>query len=138
MSPVIRAKSGRRNELQLLTRDEFNAFCGALPHTTHVVQWGNSDVWKIGGKVFTVGGTGKGEPGYSMSFKTSEIGFEVLRDKPGCRPAPYLASRGMKWIQRLTGEAVSDEEVKEHIEYSYRLVAKGLTKKLQKELGFLD
>jgi len=27
-----------------MTRDEFNAFCAALPQTTHVVQWGNADV----------------------------------------------------------------------------------------------
>jgi len=27
-----------------MTLDEFNGFCGALPHTTHVVQWGGADV----------------------------------------------------------------------------------------------
>ncbi|EML0122950.1 MmcQ/YjbR family DNA-binding protein, partial [Vibrio cholerae] len=24
---------------------EFNEFCGSFPATSHVVQWGNSDVW---------------------------------------------------------------------------------------------
>ncbi|RMH39991.1 MAG: MmcQ/YjbR family DNA-binding protein, partial [Gammaproteobacteria bacterium] len=27
--------------------EEFNRFCGSLPATTHVVQWHNSDVWKV-------------------------------------------------------------------------------------------
>ncbi|HFG2011216.1 TPA: MmcQ/YjbR family DNA-binding protein, partial [Vibrio cholerae] len=26
---------------------EFNEFCGSFPATSHVVQWGNSDVWKV-------------------------------------------------------------------------------------------
>jgi predicted DNA-binding protein (MmcQ/YjbR family) len=39
-----------------MTRDEFNAFCAALPQTSHVVQWGNADVWKVGGKVFAICG----------------------------------------------------------------------------------
>ena len=32
-----------------MTTDDYNAFCGGLPRTTHVVQWGGADVWKIGG-----------------------------------------------------------------------------------------
>ena len=41
-----------------MNNDEFNAFCGSFPATTHVVQWGNSDVWKVGDTVFAVGGWG--------------------------------------------------------------------------------
>ena len=44
-----------------MTRDEFNAFCGGLPAATHVVQWGGSDVWKVGGKMFAVCGWAEGE-----------------------------------------------------------------------------
>ena len=67
--------------------EEFNQFCGSLPVTTHVVQWGGSDVWKVGGKVFAIGGWNRGcIPGFT--FKVSEIAFEVLREQPGLRPAP--------------------------------------------------
>ncbi|NNE56645.1 MAG: MmcQ/YjbR family DNA-binding protein [Hellea sp.] len=120
-----------------MDRETFNAFCQSLPHSTHVVQWGNSDVWKIGGKVYCVAGWKKidDESQFAVSFKCSEIGFEMLRDTPGCRPAPYLASRGMKWIQRMTDEGVSDIDLKDYIRASYRIVSLGLTKKLQKELG---
>lgn len=139
-----------------MTRDELNSFCAALPHTHHVVQWGGSDVWKVGSadknKVFLVAGwtpdkqearSAEGATGtlhnegadFAVSFHTSEIGFDMLRDAPGCRPAPYLAARGMTWIQRMTDEAVSDSDLKDHIINSHRLMSLKLTKKLQKELG---
>lgn len=120
-----------------MNQTAFNAFCAALPHTTHVVQWGGSDVWKIGGKVFAVAGWNEVDDGsqYSVSFKCSEIGFEMLRDTPGCRPAPYLASRGMPWIQWQTDTGISGDEMLDYVKNSYRLVSLGLTKKLQKELG---
>ena len=38
-----------------MTLAEYNAFCAALPATSHVVQWGGTDVWKVGGKVFALG-----------------------------------------------------------------------------------
>ena len=120
-----------------MNQTQFNAFCAALPHTTHVVQWGGSDVWKIGGKVFAVAGWNEVEDGsqYSVSFKCSQIGFEMLRDTPGCRPAPYLASRGMPWIQWQTDTGISADEMLDYVKNSYRLVSLGLTKKLQRELG---
>jgi len=113
----------------------YNTFCGGLPHTTSVVQWGDATVWKIGGKVFVIGREEGGE--IVCSFKVSDMSFDILKEQPGCQPAPYLASRGMKWIQRFSNETLSDGDLKAYIEASYQLVAAGLTKKLQRELGFL-
>jgi predicted DNA-binding protein (MmcQ/YjbR family) len=117
-----------------VTYDEFNDFCGALPATSHVVQWGGSHVWKVGGKVFAIGGWDTGGEAY-VTFKTGEIAFEMLKDEPGCRPAPYLASRGMKWIQRTDDSSLSDHDLRDYIAQSHRLVAQGLPKKTQKALG---
>ena len=94
----------------------FNTFCGGLPHTTSVIQWGEATV---------------------CSFKVSEMSFDILKEQPGCRGAPHLASRGMKWIQRYNADTLSDDDLKAYLEGSYQLVAAGLTKKLQRELGFL-
>ncbi len=140
-----------------MSPDAFNNFCATLPHTHHVVQWGDADVWKVGApekgknKVFVVGGWRKLQEArseatgnikndtnaYCMSFHCSEIAFEFLKDTPGCRPAPYLASRGMTWIQRYNDQGVSDKDLKDYIENSHRLMAAKLTKTLQRELGFL-
>lgn len=116
-----------------MTRDEYNRFCATLRHATHVVQWGNSDVWKVGGKMFAVCGWNNGAP--AVTFKASDIAFEVLRDTPGIRPAPYLASRGMKWLQNYALPGLPDDELENHIRYSYDMAVARLTKKLRAELG---
>lgn len=116
-----------------MTYDEYNDFCGSLPATSYVVQWGGSHVWKVGGKVFAIGGWEKSDiPAFT--FKTSELNFEILQDQPGFRPAPYMASRGMKWIQQYDIEN-EDEELKYYLKESHRIVSLGLTKKKQRELG---
>ncbi len=112
--------------------DDFNAFCRALRATTHVVQWGGSHVWKVGGKVFAIGGWGDGEPGFT--FKVSDISFEIMQDQPGLRPAPYLASRGMKWIQHYAEPGLPDDDLRDYIRQSHRIVSHGLSKKKQREL----
>ncbi len=116
-----------------MTREEFNQFCAQLPQSTHIVQWGNSDVWKIGGKVFAICGWADGAPAFT--FKVGELAFEILPEREGVRPAPYLASRGMKWLQQYAPNGLDDEELRDHIKLSYELVINGLTKKKRAELG---
>ncbi|NQW00082.1 MAG: MmcQ/YjbR family DNA-binding protein [Rhodospirillales bacterium] len=119
-----------------MTYDDYNSFCRRLPMTTHVVQWGGAHVWKVGGKVFAIGGWGD-DGRVGITFKVSEIAYEVLKDQAGLRPAPYLASRGMKWIQHFGEPGLSDDELRDHIRISHGIVARGLSKKKQRELGLL-
>ncbi|VAV88786.1 Mll3428 protein [hydrothermal vent metagenome] len=119
-----------------MTRDEFNKFCASLTATNHVVQWGNADVWKVGIKVFAICGWNDGRDAFT--FKASQIAFEVLRDHPGIRPAPYLASRGLKWLQVYGQPGLSDPELRDHLVMSYHLAAANLTKKMRRELGVPD
>ncbi len=78
--------------------DEFNAFCGSLPATTYVAQWGNAHVWKVAGKVFAIGGWGENNQ-TAFAFKASDLDFGFLKKSKGYKPAPYFANRGIKWIQ---------------------------------------
>ena len=116
-----------------MTEGEYNAFCGALPATSHVVQWGGAHVWKVGGKVFVIARFDEDEP--SVSFKVSELSFEMLKEQPGLRPAPYLASRGLKWIQHFALPGLTDEELRGYIRQSHLIISRGLSKKRQRELG---
>lgn len=116
-----------------MTQDEFNIFCQALPVTTHVVQWGGADVWKVGGKVFVIARFDETEPRFS--FKAGDTAFEILRMQPGLRPAPYLASRGLKWIQHFEKPGLPDADLKDYLRRSHRMVALGLSKKKRRELG---
>jgi predicted DNA-binding protein (MmcQ/YjbR family) len=118
-----------------MTYKEFNTFCRSLPATTHVVQWGGSHVWKVGGKVFAIGGWREHEP--SFTFKVSDIAYEILKVQPGLRPAPYLASRGLKWIQHFAKPGLSDKTLRDYIRQSHAIVAQGLSKKKQLALGLI-
>ncbi|WP_026608535.1 MmcQ/YjbR family DNA-binding protein [Methylocapsa acidiphila] len=116
-----------------MTYDEYNAFCGALPATSHVVQWGGSHVWKVGGKVFAIGGWDEGAP--RLTFKVSDIAYEMLKEQPGLRPAPYLASRGLKWIQHFEEPGLPDAVLRDYIRESHSIIARGLSRKKRVELG---
>lgn len=117
-----------------MTVAEFNAICGALPHATHLVQWGGGQVWKVGGKIFAVMWEGPG-PNAGITFKPSPLGYEVLSRQPGLRPAPYLASRGIRWVQRVSDESMSDAQLAEHLRESHRLVLAGLPRRLRDALN---
>lgn len=116
-----------------MTLEEYNDFCGSLPKAENVVQWGGAHVWKVGGKMFAVCFQ-KHDP-LQFTFKASEIGYDVMKDMPGLRPAPYMASRGMKWIQHFEAPGLNDNELKEHFEASYEMAIERLTKKKKEELG---
>lgn len=119
-----------------MTRDEFNLFCARLPATSHVVQWGNSDVWKVDTKVFAICGLADGQDAYT--FKVSDIAWEVLRDQPGLRPAPYLASRGLKWLQHYAPPGLRDPALRAHLMLSYLLVAQNLSARRRRALDLPD
>lgn len=117
----------------MMTYEQYNTFCATFAASTHVVQWGGAHVWKVGGKVFAIAGWARGDQPF-VTFKCSEIAYEVLREQPGLRPAPYLAARGGKWIQMHGEPGLSDADLRMHIADSYQLVVKKLTRKLRAEL----
>jgi predicted DNA-binding protein (MmcQ/YjbR family) len=127
------ARNGHPVSDKAMTYGKFNAFCRTLPATTHVVQWGGSHVWKVGGKVFAIGSGEDDAPGFT--FKVSDIAYEMLKDRRGLRPAPYLASRGMKWIQHFAKPGLSDAALRDYIRQSHLIVARGLSRKRRIELG---
>lgn len=113
-----------------LTLKEYNAFCERMAGASFVEQWGGAQVWKVGGKVFAIAWY---EPGQQpqITFKVSDIGWEVLREAQGCRPAPYMASRGLKWIQSYAKPGLSKAELKKYLEASYQMVREALPKRAQ-------
>ena len=117
-----------------MTLDDYNGFCASLPSTHHVVQWGGAHVWKVGAKVFAIGGWDEGREPF-VTFKCSEIAYDILKEQPGLRPAPYLASRGMKWIQHFARPGLSDAKLRGYLRQSHAIVAQGLSRKRRIALG---
>ena len=111
-----------------MTREEIEAVALALPAATKVVQWGGSDVYKVGGKVFAVVGIHDG-----LAFRVSEIGFVVLTDAGGPgRQAPYFAKG--RWV--IVDLADNDvEDAAGWIATSHSLIAAKLTKAMKADLG---
>lgn len=122
-----------------LTRDEFDSYCKSLVGTSNVIQWGNASVWKVGGKIFAIcSNWGEDRPemkGIKISFKCSELSYQILTEQEGIIPAPYLARA--KWVQIETAQAMADEDIKDYVLEAHSIIAKKLTKKLQKEIGFV-
>ena len=110
----------------MTTREEIEAIAMALPATTKVVQWGDHDVFKVGGKVFAISGdTG-------VSFKVTEIGFLVLTDSGTGAQAPYLAKGQWVAVER---DAVEAEDLQGWLATAHSLIAAKLTRKARAELG---
>ncbi len=121
-----------------MTVDDFNLFCRKLAQTTHVVQWGGAHVWKVAGKVFAIAWPDENDSKRGevlVTFKCSDLSFELLKEMPGCQPAPYLASRGLTWIQRTGTDTMDDTSLADYLAESHRIVASGLSKRRQAELG---
>lgn len=121
-----------------MTRDEFDAFCSRLPATTHVVQWGNASVWKVGGKIFAICSSwGNGDGNHPrFNFKCSDISYSLLIQQDGLIPAPYLARA--KWVQMEAEGALSDEDLKAYIEAAHRIISSKLTRRTRDELGLVS
>jgi predicted DNA-binding protein (MmcQ/YjbR family) len=110
-----------------MTREEIEAAAMALPAVTKVVQWGGSDVYKVGGKVFAICGLKGG-----LSFKVSEIGFVALTEGGPARQAPYL-HKGSWVIVDLDG--ADEADLADWITTAHGLIAAKLTRVARRELG---
>ena len=108
-----------------MTRQQVEVAAFGLPAITKVVQWGGSDVYKVGGKVFAICGDG-------VSFKVSEIGFLALTEGGPGRQAPYCAKG--QWVN-VGLEDMAPDDLSDWLASSHALVTAKLTKKLRAELG---
>ena len=103
--------------------------CLALPAATLDHPFGDHhDAYRVGGKMFVM----VGEEG-GVSFKVSDIAYEILTETGKARPAPYLARA--KWVNLPDPDAWDDDELAEHFAIAHRIVAAKLTKKARAELG---
>lgn len=104
--------------------------CKDLPHVTEDVKWEHDLVFSIGLKMFCV--TGLDETPVSASFKVTDEEFEELSNRPGFKPAPYLAR--YKWVLLEDISLLKKSELEARIRQSYELVKAKLPAKTRKDL----
>jgi predicted DNA-binding protein (MmcQ/YjbR family) len=114
---------------------EIEEYCLSLPAVTLAVQWGESRVYKVGGKIFAVLSAASEKP-HSLSFKASDDSFHILTHVRNIIPAPYLAKSHWVCLERL--DALSRKELKAYLTRAHALIAAGLPKRKQTELGIAD
>lgn len=114
--------------MRLHSAKAFRSYVASLPAVTLVQQW-DAHVAKVGGKVFAL----CGEDGGHITFKVTELSFDVLTSLEGIGQAPYFAKRA--WVSVAKGAPLSDRELKAYVKASHGLIAARLTRKLRAELG---
>ena len=105
------------------------AFALGLPGATLSIQWGDDRIYKVGGKMFAASGNMKPNAEAVLSFKCSDLSFELLTKRKGLIPAPYLARA--KWVKLEDPKALSADELRARIAEAHRLVLETLPKKTQ-------
>jgi predicted DNA-binding protein (MmcQ/YjbR family) len=107
---------------------ELDAACRALPGVTMTVQWGDEEVYKVGGRMFAVTSS-RGH----LAFKASDIAFEALTETGRARPAPYLARA--KWVSFGDISELDVDEARDWLITAHALVAAKLTRAQRAEIG---
>ena len=101
-----------------MTLETLRSICLAMPDVTEDIKWGADLVFSIGGRMFCVANT---EPPHQISFKCTPDAFGELVERPGLRPAPYLA-RAM-WVQEESlGETLERAELERLLRTAYEVV----------------
>jgi predicted DNA-binding protein (MmcQ/YjbR family) len=113
--------------------EAFEVACLSLPGASKVVQWGGSDVFKVGPKVFAIAGLARAGGPARYVFKVSEMAFELLIEHGLAHPAPYLGRA--KWVQLVSLDALDDGDLRAYLRQAHALIAAKLTRAQRKVLG---
>lgn len=106
--------------------EDIATFCLDLPEAREDYKWGGIRVFSIAeNKMFAV----MDLAGQGLSFKVAPDLFLGYVDRPGVRPAPYLARA--HWISIPEPHALSDDEIRDLLIRSHQLVVGKLPKRQQ-------
>ncbi|MNN81719.1 hypothetical protein D3C81_1985740 [compost metagenome] len=113
-----------------MTPDQVAAFCLQLPGAREDLKWGGIRVFSVAGnKMFAI----LDFLGDSLTFKVDKDLFLGYVDRPGIRPAPYLARA--RWIAMSRPYPMDDAELRAALTRSHQLVVRRLPRRLR--LGLL-
>ncbi|MGG5289297.1 MmcQ/YjbR family DNA-binding protein [Pseudomonas shirazensis] len=109
-----------------INEEQAAAFCLGLPGAREDYKWGGVRVFSVAGnKMFAV----LDLAGAGLSFKVADELFLGYVDRPGVKPAPYLARA--RWISVAAPYALGREELTDLLQRSHQLVVRKLPKRLQ-------
>jgi len=118
---------------KLPDREQFEHFILSLPSVEIVHQWGNASVGKVGGKIFAIWGMAGADLENHLSFKCSDLSFEMLPELDNIKPAKYLARA--KWVDVTEGSPLTAKDIAAYVTEAHRLVALKLPARIKDALG---
>jgi predicted DNA-binding protein (MmcQ/YjbR family) len=111
-----------------VSRDAINAWCSALKGAEVSSPFGPGlDVWKVAGKIFAV--LDIGDLGVCVKCRDIEAAALLIASGAAVK-APYFHR---SWTLIPHG-AMPDDELRQRITLSWRIIAQSLSKKLQAQL----
>lgn len=119
--------------MNLFSRAQFEKFVAGMPASHIVHQWGGAAVGKVGEKIFATHGHWDDTDEWQVSFKCSDLSFDLLPELSGVRKAKYLARA--KWVTVRETSDVSADELRAYVTEAHRLVALKMSKPTKEKLG---
>lgn len=113
-----------------MTPEQVAEFCLSLPGAREDIKWGGVRVFSVAESkmfaLFHLSGQG------GLAFKVDDELFLGFCDRPGIRPAPYLARA--RWISMAAPYPLREDELKQLLTRSHQLVVSKLPKRLKLSL----
>jgi predicted DNA-binding protein (MmcQ/YjbR family) len=131
INSTFKLRLSKKNKTRHMNIEDIQLLCRKMPAVTEDIKWGNDLVFSVGGKMFCV--LGLDQSPTSASFKVTDEEFEEMCNRPGFKPAPYVAK--YKWVLVDDINKMKKSDWKHYLQQSYELVKDKLTAKLKKQLG---
>ncbi|PVZ19486.1 MULTISPECIES: MmcQ/YjbR family DNA-binding protein [unclassified Pseudomonas] len=110
-----------------MNAQQIAAHCLSLPGAREDYKWGGVRVFSVAGnKMFAACGL---KTGGDLAFKVDAELFLGYCDRPGFRPAPYLA-RAM-WVSMEDPSLINEQALRAMLERSHQLVVARLPRRTQ-------
>lgn len=113
-----------------MTPAQVATFCLSLPGAREDIKWSGVRVFSVAeSKMFALIDLSKPD---DLAFKVDKDLFLGFCDRPGIRPAPYLARA--QWISMASPYPLGANELRELLTCSHQLVVAKLPKRLKQGL----
>ena len=111
--------------------EEIQIICKTFSGVSEDIKWEDHLCFNVGGKMFLV--TAPDSLPISASIKVSDEDFELLPQRDGIIPAPYMAR--YKWVHLDDINRFSKSEWEHYLKQAYQLVFDKLTAKAKREIS---
>jgi len=110
-----------------MTLDSIREHCLSFPQTHEQLQWGDSLLFKVAGRMFVIVSL-KVERDTRIAFKCTPEKYAELVEREGVTPTCYNMWK-YHWVSLEKLDTLSNQEMRELLQQSYELVAAKAIKK---------